>query len=353
VTGRLPIGLVGARGHTGAELVRLLDAHPRLRLAYASSRQAAGQRLDDVVPGTRTGLVVEDLAPADLASRAVRAVVLALPNGEAARWLPSIPDDVVVVDLSADHRFDAAWRYGLPELQERASDSSTGATDSAQPMSATRIAASRSTRIANPGCYATGAQLALAPLFAHDLVDGAPHVFGVSGYSGAGTTPSPNNDPERLRDNVVPYAVVDHTHEREISRHLGRDVFFTPHVAPFFRGIVLTVSAPLRTAGAPGASTEVTPTVDGLRRMFEAFYADEPLVRVVPEVPLPRDAVGRHDVTIGGLALDPRGRRAVIVATLDNLLKGAATQAVQNLNLALGLDVLDGIPVPPRGPARA
>lgn len=321
------VALIGARGHTGAELVKLLDAHPQLALVVASSRAAAGKPLGEVVPGlTGAGaggadtakLVVEDTAPAALAGvvkeRGVDAVVLALPNGEAAAWVRDLSPSTAVVDLSADHRFDDAWVYGLPEHK--------------------RAALRGATRIANPGCYATGTQLALAPLLAMLDEKKPPHVFGVSGYSGAGTTPSPKNDPEVLRDNLVPYSLVDHTHEREVSRQLRRDVFFSPHVAPFFRGITLTISAPLAKSV----------TVAEVRERLRFRYASEALVRVVDGVPLVRDAAHRHDVTIGGVEVDPKGRRLVVVATLDNLLKGAATQAVQNLNLAMKLDELAGIP---------
>src|SRR4029079_13504573 len=113
----------------------------------------------------------------------------------------------VIVDLSADHRFDAAWVYGQPERK--------------------REGLTRARRIANPGCYATAMQLALAPLL--PLVEGPANVFGVSGYSGAGTTPSPKNDPEALRDNLIPYALVGHGHEREVEAELGCRLFFVPH----------------------------------------------------------------------------------------------------------------------------
>lgn len=318
------VALIGARGHTGAELVKLLDAHPGFDLVVASSRAAAGKKLGEVVPGIReklAALVVQDIAPGAMggvvAEHGLHAVILALPNGEAKPWLKGLPDETVVVDLSADHRFDAleqGWVYGLPELK--------------------RASVLRATRIANPGCYATGAQLALAPLLPLLHAEVAPTVFGVSGYSGAGTTPSPKNDPEALRDNLMPYSLVDHTHEREVTRQLKRDVFFSPHVAPFFRGITLTISAPL--------AKKVS--VADVRERLQFRYASEALVRVVDHAPLVRDAANRHDVTIGGVEVDPQGRRVVLVATLDNLLKGAATQAVQNLNLALGFDELAGIP---------
>jgi N-acetyl-gamma-glutamyl-phosphate reductase len=311
------VGLVGARGHTGAELVALIEGHPRLALAYASSRKDAGRGLAEVVPGARTDLQVVAPDPADVAARGLDAVVLALPNGEAKPYVDALGDRGVVVDLSADHRFDDAWAYGLPER--------------------TRATLRGAKRIANPGCYATGMQLALGPIV--DVLAAPPVCFGVSGYSGAGTTPSPRNDPEKLRDNLMPYSLVGHVHEREVARGLGRDVVFVPHVAPFFRGITLTISA------AFAAPIERA----ALRARYEAAYAGEPLVAVVDDVPLDdvplvRDAAGKHGATIGAFAVADDGRRAVIVATLDNLLKGAATQAVQNLNLALGFDELAGIP---------
>ncbi len=260
-------------------------------------------------------LAYEDLTPEAAAARKLDAWVLALPNGEAAKWTAAIASaraDAAIVDLSADHRFDGDWRYGLPELH--------------------RAALAGARRIANPGCYATGIQLALAPIA--ELLDGPAHAFGVSGYSGAGTTPSPRNDPERLRDNLMPYQPVGHLHEREATHHLGRAVRFVPHVAGFFRGIALTLSVALARAL----------TVEELAARYAERYAGEPLVRVTREAPLVRDNAGRHHAAVGGFAVADGGRRAVVFATLDNLLKGAATQALQNVNLALGRPEREGIP---------
>lgn len=311
---RKALGLLGARGHAGAALLPLLGAHPRFDLQVVCSRALAGRRVAEEVPGLAASpdLRFEDLDPEQAAARGLDAWVLALPNGEAGPFVEQIlarRPDAVLVDLSADHRFDPGWRYGLVERN--------------------RAALAGSPRIANPGCYATGMQLALAPLL--DLLDGAPQVFGVSGYSGAGTAPSPRNDVERLRDNLMPYGLLGHLHEREASHHLGRPVRFMPHVGPFFRGISLTLSLDLRTPAS----------ADELHQRLAAAYAGEPLLQVVREVPLLRDNAGRHHVAIGGCAA--QGRRAVLVATLDNLLKGAATQAVQNLNLACGYQELAGI----------
>ncbi|EYF00691.1 N-acetyl-gamma-glutamyl-phosphate reductase [Chondromyces apiculatus] len=312
---RIGVGLVGARGYTGAELVRLVEAHPRFHLTFAVSRQGKGRPLSELCAGAETELVVEALEPAEVAARGTEVVILALPNGQAAPYVAAIEaagGRAVIVDLSADHRFDAEWRYGLPELR--------------------REALFGARRIANPGCYATGAQLGIAP--ALGVLGGMPHVFGVSGYSGAGTTPSDRNDPEKLRDNLMPYALVGHVHEREIGHGLGVEVAFVPHVAPFFRGITLTIAMPLAT----------TVSADALRAMYQAAYEGEALVAVQEEIPLVRDAAGRHGVTIGGITVDAAQRRAVVVVTLDNLLKGAATQALQNMNLAFSLPELLGVP---------
>lgn len=298
------VGIVGARGYVGAELVRLVEASDHLALAFVGSRSEAGRPLSEVVEGATSDLHLAKVAPGDAALAEADAVVLALPNGHAA---PYVAGARRVVDLSADFRFDDGWVYGLPE---RFRDRLRGAR-----------------HVANPGCYATAASLAVAPLVA-DLA-APPRIFGISGYSGAGTTPSERNDPERLRDNLMPYALAGHTHEREIARHLPHPVRFMPHVASFFRGITLTIDLELR-----------APAGDLLDR-YATRYRDEPLVRVTAAAPLVRDVVQTHEVRIGGFTTD--GTRAVLVATIDNLLKGAATQALQNLNLALGHPELAGI----------
>lgn len=311
------IAVIGARGYVGAELLELLASHPHFEVALVTSRGLDGKRVRDELPAVDLDLAFEAVAPGDLPrlrERGIDVWVLALPNGHSEPWVAAIeatcPEDLVV-DLSTDHRFDGRWVYGLPEIQRD------------------RIAKAR--RIANPGCYATGAQLALYPVL--DLLDGPAHVFGVSGYSGAGTTPSPKNDPKVLADNLVPYSLTGHAHESEIRWQLGHRVFFMPHVAPFFSGIVLTVSMPMK-AGV------------GREALWERYverYRYEPLIALQDAIPLPRDAAGRHGVTLGGLTFEATESHAVIVATLDNLLKGAATQCLQNINLACGVDELAGL----------
>jgi N-acetyl-gamma-glutamyl-phosphate reductase len=159
-------------------------------------------------------------------------------------------------------------------------------------------------------------------------------VFGVSGYSGAGKTPSPRNDPEALRDNLMPYALAGHVHEREVSHQLGVDVRFMPHVASFFRGISLTIAFEL---DGPTAAGELIET-------YRGAYGDEPGIEVIADIPQVRAVRGTPEVQIGGFTVDERNpARGVLVVVLDNLLKGAASQALQNLNLALGLHENSGL----------
>ncbi|MBS0438859.1 MAG: N-acetyl-gamma-glutamyl-phosphate reductase, partial [Proteobacteria bacterium] len=300
MTGKQTIGIVGARGHTGAELIRLVALHPHLELAFVSSRELAGQRVREHVAGFCGELHYENLSPDAVAGKRADAVVLALPNGKAPEFVAAIDaaaPDTAIVDLSADYRFDAAWYYGLPELTRK------------------RYAGEK--RISNPGCYATAMQLAIAPL--KELLVAPPTCFGVSGYSGAGTTPSDKNDPDKLRGNLMPYALTDHLHEREVSSRIGLPVEFMPHVASHFRGITMTVNLWL---AQPATRDEVC-------RRYADFYAGEALVRIVDEPPWVSAIAGKHHVEIGGFAMAPGGRRVVVVATLDNLLKGAATQAMQ------------------------
>jgi len=312
------VGIVGARGHTGAELIRLIARHAQLELAFVSSRELDGQRLADHNTEYRGELRYENLSHEDVAAKRADIVVLALPNGKAAAVVAAIDaakehgHDPVIVDLSADYRFDSAWYYGLPEL--------------------TRDQYRGQRRISNPGCYATAMQLAIAPL--KDLLAAPPACFGVSGYSGAGTTPSDKNDPAKLHDNLMPYSLVNHMHEREVTRHLGVPVEFMPHVAPHFRGITMTVNLWLTQAL----------TIDAIKKKYVEKYGNEPLIEVIDEAPWVSHIANRHGVQIGGFTLAAGGKRVVVVATLDNLLKGAATQAMQNINLAFGWPELEGIP---------
>ncbi|KAI8626863.1 N-acetyl-gamma-glutamyl-phosphate reductase [Xylariaceae sp. FL1651] len=311
------IGLIGARGYTGQALIDLLNEHPNMDIRHVSSRQLEGQELKGY---TKRKIIYENLSPEEVAQLdkdgKVDCWVMALPNGVCQPFVDALgQSSSLIIDLSADYRFDDTWgSYGLPELVQRS-----------------KIA--QSTRISCPGCYSTGSQLALAPILEH--VGAQPTVFGVSGYSGAGTRPSPKNDVKLLADNLMPYSLTGHIHEREISHHLGVSTAFIPHCASWFRGIHLTINIPLNK----------TMTSRDIRQIYQDRYAGEKLVKVVGEAPLVKSIQNKHGVEIGGFAVDSTGKRVVVCATIDNLNKGAATQCLQNMNLALGYDEYQGIPI--------
>lgn len=314
------VALIGARGYTGRALIDLLNTHPNMDLLHVSSRELAGQKLKGY---EKRDITYENLTPDDVRrmeeNGEIDCWVMALPNGVCKPYVDSIeegkgPQNSVIIDLSADYRFDSKWTYGLPELVNRSS-------------------LAKATRISNPGCYATAAQLGIAPLV--PFIGAAPTIFGVSGYSGAGTKPGPKNDVKNLTDNLIAYSLTDHIHEREISNQLGVEVGFIPHVAVWFQGIHHTISIPLNQ----------TMTSRDIRQIYQDRYAGERLVKVIGEAPSVKAISGKHGVEIGGFGVHSGGKRVVVCATIDNLLKGAATQCLQNMNLALGFAEYQGIPL--------
>jgi len=347
------LGLIGARGYTGQTFTALLSGHPYLNLSHVSSRQLVGHPLEGYTkaPITYSNLSVEDVEKIEKEGE-VDAWVMALPNGVCKPFVDAVDrgakertkdkEASVIVDLSADYRFEKGWTYGLPELYGREVIRS-------------------SKRISNPGCYATSSQLLIAPLVNHIKSGTLPTVFGVSGYSGAGTILSkgasgkavnlPKISGESLEGGVKPYALTGHIHEREVGYHLSRlltgaesssssaaaafKIAFIPSIAPWFSGIISTVSIPL------SEKLMAKDVVD----MFEERYAGEKLVKIRKEVPELKDVKGNHGWVVGGFQMSVEGDRVVIVGGLDNLLKGAATQCLQNLNLALGYDEFAGIPI--------
>ncbi|EJF61495.1 bifunctional acetylglutamate kinase/N-acetyl-gamma-glutamyl-phosphate reductase [Dichomitus squalens LYAD-421 SS1] len=340
------VALIGARGFTGQALTSLLSAHPHLNLTHVSSRQLKGFPLTGY---TKSQVTYSDLSVQDVERMEkdgeVDAWIMALPNGVCKPLVDAVDRGAaerkdgksgsVVVDLSADYRFEDGWTYGLPELYGRTSIRS-------------------SKRISNPGCYATSTQLLVAPLLKYLKPGAWPTVFGVSGYSGAGTvtgpadasgrpTTVPKVTAESLHGGIRPYALTDHIHEREAGRHLSTllpsgsalKVAFVPTVAPWFSGITSVLSMPLSERA----------TARDVRALYEEKYGGERLVTIKSEVPTLVDVENKHGWTVGGFQVHSEGDRAVVVGGLDNLLKGAATQCIQNLNLALGYDEYAGIPV--------
>ncbi len=315
------IALIGGRGYTGSALLSLIAQHPQLQLAFASSRSQTGQTIQSACQTWAGDEQFIHLLPEHITDDEYQADVwvLAVPNGATQPWVSAITraqPDAIIIDLSADNRFDdeKIWIYGLPEHQ--------------------RAHIQTSTRIANPGCYATGAQLAIRPLLPY--LQSSPHVFGISGYSGAGSTPSSKNDPVRLKDNIMAYHLSDHLHEREISHQLRHEVRFTPHVANFFSGIHLSISLTLH--------DQETFTPQTLFELFTEYYRNERFIQVTQDIPEVQNIQNTPYAQLGGFDVHPtHPNRVVVIATLDNLLKGAASQAMQNINLCLGFDEALGI----------
>jgi len=336
---RIPVGIVGASGYGGAEAARWILRHPRFSLAAATSRRASGRRLAQVhefLEGA-TDLVVTGEEAAAVARR-VEALVFALPHGEAARLVPAALDanpGVRIVDLSGDFRLDdaAAWAaaYGMPHPSPSLLPRFVyGFTE------AHRADIAGAQCVANPGCFATAVEAALFPLACRGLLRGEAVVFAATGSSGSGAEPGAGtHHPERAGD-FRAYKVLEHQHAPEIERLLRESgaeaprVSLVPHSGPFVRGIFAT------------ATVELDPPVEAaaLEGLVREVYAGEPFVRIRAGTPRVAVVEGTNFVD---LAVHAKGRRAVILAALDNLGKGMASQAVQNLNRMFGLPETDGL----------
>jgi N-acetyl-gamma-glutamyl-phosphate reductase len=343
-------GVLGASGYAGAELLRLLARHPDLDLAWAAGDQAAGQPLVSRYPGLRAAYGELAFCSVDEGlEKGADVVFSALPHGRSAAIASrALAAAEVVVDLSADFRLRdpgaypawygaehplpdqlGAWPYGLPELHR---EELRGAS-----------------RVAVPGCYPTAALLALAPLVAAGLVasDGIV-VDAKSGLSGAGRSLSDGNLFVQANENVGPYKVGSHRHTPEIEQELALaagapvTVTFTPHLVPATRGILATCYATL----APSAGDEE------LAACYAAAYAGEPFVDLLDPAggwPATRAVATTNRAQVAAAA-DRRSGKVVAAAAIDNLVKGAAGQALQCANLALGLPETAGLDLVPPGP---
>src|SRR5574341_75172 len=339
---KLNIAIVGSSGYTGGELMRILLNHPRVTVTAITSEKSAGKPITSIFPHLAglTSLVCEPLDP-DAVAKKADLVFLALPHvsaQEAAFRFRALGKKVV--DLSADYRIaDPAvyekWYehahqypellksavYGLPELH--------------------REKIKKASLVANPGCYPTGAILGLAPLLGKGAVDPQSIIIdSKSGVSGAGRSPSLAHHYPEVNEAFMAYKVGTHRHtpeiEQELSRLAGAPIVlsFTPHLVPMNRGI-------LTTAYARQTSPEDTAR---LHARYEEFYQREPFVRLLPagQFPNVRNVRGSNFCDIGVYA-DPRTGRAVVVTAIDNLVKGASGQAVQNMNLMMGCDETAGL----------
>ncbi|WP_210508866.1 N-acetyl-gamma-glutamyl-phosphate reductase [Naasia sp. SYSU D00057] len=343
----LSVAVAGASGYAGGEVLRLLAPHPEFEVRTVAAHTSAGRPLGEVQPHLRSlaHLPLVDTTPETLAGHDV--VVLALPHGASAAITAELPADSVVVDCGADHRLESAadwaafyggehaepWAYGVPELPVRTKAGSVKQRDRLR----------GATRIAAPGCNASTVALSLAPGIAAGVIQPADIVSVLAvGPSGAGRTLKPHLLASELLGSAAPYAVGGgHRHIPEIQQALrwagaeSSTISFTPVLVPMSRGILATSTAVL----APGV------TADEVRSAWELAYADEPFVELLPEGVFPRtaDVLGANTALLG-LAVDAAAGRVVVVAAVDNLMKGTAGAAVQSLNVALGFPEALGLP---------
>ena len=346
-TNTVRVAIVGASGYTGAELVRLLVRHPGAEIGVLTADRKAGEPFATVFPHL-AGAALPDLVALDRVDwDAVDVVFCGLPHGTTQEVVAALPSRLKVIDLSADFRLAdedtyARW-YGhahrAPALQK---DAVYGLSELA------RDAIARARLVACPGCYPTAALLPLVPLIeAGGIVPEDIIIDAKSGVSGAGRGLKETALFAEVGEGIHAYGVGSHRHTPEIEQGLARAagqpvaVSFTPHLVPMNRGILSTIYVKL----AGGA------TADGLRAMLAERYRGEPFVRVVPEgaQPATRHVRGSNHCLIGVFA-DRLAGRAIIVSVLDNLVKGASGQAVQNMNLICGFAETDGLEQEPLFP---
>jgi len=338
------VAIAGASGYAGAEIVRLLLAHPDMEVGALTAASSAGTSLGTIHPHLTplADRVLLETTPETLAGHEV--VFLALPHGASAALVDRLPDDVIVIDCGADFRLADAqqwqhfyggnhagtWPYGLPEQPLPLGHKGRGALSGAR-------------RIAIPGCYPTACTLALAPGFVAGLLEAADVVIvAASGTSGAGRSLKPHLLGAETMGSMSTYGVGGvHRHTPEIEQNLSASagqpvsVSFTPTLAPMPRGILATCTARVK----PGLAAAT------VRAAWEAAYADEPFVHLLSEGQWPRtaDVLGSNNIHLQ-VALDERTGRVIAVAAVDNLTKGTAGAAVQCSNLALGLPETTGLP---------
>jgi N-acetyl-gamma-glutamyl-phosphate reductase len=330
------VGVVGASGYAGAELLRLCHSHPDLDVAWATGDTQAGTLVGGLYPSLAAaypGLSFETFDPALAAS--VDLVFLALPHGASQRLMPALLDaGVKVVDLGADFRLrDPAvyehwygeghvaadlvdrFAYGLPELN--------------------RDHIAKVDAVASAGCYPTAAALALAPLVAGGVIEPAGVIVdAASGVSGAGRALKHGSHFGTANEDFTAYGLLGHRHTPEMEQSVGATILFTPHLAPMTRGILATCYA------RPAEGTD--PSSESLLAILAEAYAGEPFVVVSPTSPSTKATWGSNAVHLTA-RYDGRTGFIVVLAALDNLVKGASGQAIQCANILLGLDETSGL----------
>ncbi|MCR4401943.1 MAG: N-acetyl-gamma-glutamyl-phosphate reductase [Firmicutes bacterium] len=381
-------GIAGASGYAGGELVRLLLGHAEVTIAALASRGSAGKAAFEVLPAFRGYDLprVSDILPDELA-RKCDVVFMATPAGASAALAKEIlaaRPSVRIIDLGADFRLKnpslyQQWYGSIHAAPELAAEAAYGLPELyREDIRAARI-------VANPGCYPTAALLALAPLARHGLIDPRSIIIDAkSGASGAGRTPSQGYHFPESEENLRPYGILCHRHTPEIEQELRRvasgcgvegsdarkwgsggggldlAVTFTPHVVPMSRGILVTAYSSLRakaefggrphTCGVGAAPGDSVSAQDSLTSLYEGFYSGERFVRVLRDDLPQTKAVRASNFCDVAVRVQEETGRVIAISALDNLVKGAAGQAVQNMNILFGLRESMGLENPPVWP---
>ena len=332
MTDRINVAILGASGYTGAELVRMLVNHPRVRIAALTADRKAGSTMAEAFPQFYGFDLPRLVAIADLDWSGIDLVFCALPHATTQEVLKAVPARIRIVDLSADFRLSdpeayAYWYGHAHQALELQAEAVYGITELA------REAVAKARLVANPGCYTTCGQLPVIPLLEAGAIDPDEIVIDAkSGVTGAGRAAKEANLFAEVSEGYHAYGVGHHRHMAELeqgfSRAAGRPVVaaFTPHLVPMNRGILSTIY--VRSADK---------SAEDLHAILARTYADEPFVHVLPfgEMPQTRHVRGSNYVQIG-VARDRRPGRAILLCVLDNLVKGASGQAIQNMNAMLG-----------------
>jgi N-acetyl-gamma-glutamyl-phosphate reductase len=356
-------GIIGATGYAGAELVRLLSGHPAVKGLSLSSVSFEGGKIEEVYPNF-LGRVSGSLLKAEEVIASSDIVFSALPHAVGEPFAAACMDrKISFIDLSADFRFDddeatyTAWygkTYKYPELHKK----SVYGLPELNRQKIKDLAAKGAAVIGNPGCYPTAASLGVYPALAKALVSAESPVIvdAVSGTSGGGREPSRSFHYPECADSVSPYKIADHRHSPEIQRNLAMmssnpaiapKVIFTPHLAPMIRGILSTNYIPL--ASEWRVTRDIEAQADKIRELYADFYKDEPFVRVLPKGLIAASGRVRQsnycDISVH---LDLNGSTLIVVSAIDNMIKGAAGQAIQNMNILLGIDEKSGLQAIPQ-----
>ena len=330
-------GIIGGAGYTGLELVRLLLMHPEVEISVVTSRRYKGKKISDVNPHLEPfiELEYEDVDTKEIADR-TDIVFLAVPHGSAMDYVPQLrAREARVIDLSADYRLKKEEYERIYKRQHKDKDKEK--RKSVYGLTELHPEVADADLIANPGCYPTGAILAVAPLVKGN--EGGSVVKQVvfdskSGISGAGAEPSAKSHFPNLAENIVPYEVTAHRHVAEMRMELSVKVSFTPHVIPSIRGILTTAHVFIEENEAI--------TQDEIEETYKRFYEGKRFIRLRKGLPSLSSVRGTNFCDIG-FKIEEKSDRIVVISAIDNLVKGGSGQAIQNMNLMFGLDEREGL----------